>query len=84
MRLSAYALALARAAEIAGGPSALAAQLGLSRVLVQACLTGSHETPASIFLKVVDYLMAQDPVFLDRLPSAQEPAAPSSDGQNRR
>ena len=58
MRLSPYARAVERAIDIAGGVNELAIHLGVSRVLLQACITGSHETPTIVFLKVVDYLMA--------------------------
>jgi hypothetical protein len=82
MRLSPYARAVERAVEIAGGVNALAGALGLSRVLVRACITGSHETPTSVFLKVVDYLMDQDPLFLSKLPSLEMPSELSGGEQS--
>jgi hypothetical protein len=81
MRLSPYALAVTRAVEIAGGVNSLATGLGLSSVLVRACLAGSHETPASVFLKAVDYLMAQDPMPLNNSSSMEKFAEPSGDEQ---
>jgi hypothetical protein len=84
MRLSVYAVAVARAAEIAGGIDVLAAELGYSRALLGACITGSHETPTVIFLKVVDYLMAHDPIFAGNLPSTEKPAPPSGGEQSPR
>jgi hypothetical protein len=84
MRLSAYARAVERAVEIAGGVNALAGALGLSGVLVRACITGSHETPTSVFLRTVDYLMDQDPVFLSKLPSMEMPSGLSGDEQGSR
>lgn len=84
MRLSPYSLAVARAAEVAGGVNELAAQLGLSRVLVRACVTGSHATPTAVFLKVVDFLMDRDPVFLSNLPSHETPGGDSEALEPRR
>jgi hypothetical protein len=75
MRLSPYAVALARAAELAGGVDALAAQLGYSRALLLACITGLHETPAVLFLKVVDYLMSRSVALVPHLPEPENPAA---------
>jgi hypothetical protein len=80
MRLSVYALAVARAAEIAGGIDALAAELGYSKALLRACITGSHETPTVIFLKVVDYLMERDRVFVGNVRPTEKPA-PTSGGE---
>jgi hypothetical protein len=82
MRLSPYARAVERAVEIAGGVTALAGALGVSSVLVRACITGSHETPTSVFLKVVDYLMDRDAAFLGKLSSMDMPSELSGDEQS--
>jgi hypothetical protein len=82
MRLSVYALVVARAAKIAGGVDALAAELGYSRSLLRACITGSYETPTVIFLKVVDYLMDRDGVFVGKVPFTENPAPPSGGEQS--
>ena len=72
MQLSPYARAVERAAQLAGGVNELAAQLGLSRVLVQAYVTGCHNTPTMVFLKVVDFLM-NEPRFIDRATGKSRP-----------
>jgi hypothetical protein len=77
MRLTPYALVVARAAEIAGGVNCLADELGISKALLRAFITGSHETPTVIFLKVVDYVMERDSVFLEKPPCTKKPAQPS-------
>ena len=75
MRLSPYAVALARAAELAGGVDALAAELGYSRALLLACIAGLYETPAVLFLKVVDYLMSRSVPLVPLLREPEKPAA---------
>lgn len=76
MHLSPYARAVERAVAIAGGVNELAIHLGVSRVLLQACIAGSHETPTIVFLKAVDYLMAHlfSPAYW---PPGQGRAAPA-------
>lgn len=83
MRRSPYAVAIARAAEIAGGVDALAAELGYSRVLLRACITGYQETPTVIFLKVVDYLMNQNPILVGNSPSPRSPSHGLEAGKRR-
>jgi hypothetical protein len=63
----AYARALERAAEIAGGVDELAAKIGVSKVFLRACITGYQPTPIPLFLKVVDFLLERtSEVVFDR------------------
>ncbi len=49
-----------RACQILGGPEQLAVRLGMSHLLVKAMLKGTLIPPPSVFLKLVDLLMALD------------------------
>ena len=63
---SVYMRTLRRAAEVIGGFEALAAYLDVRPLHLHAWVNGTHETPADVFLKVVDLLMYEHCALADR------------------
>lgn len=59
--------ALQRAAEIAGGPEALAAYLGVSGDRVSIWIKGGSRIPDDVFLKIVDLLAERSLYEIDAL-----------------
>jgi hypothetical protein len=57
---SVYSRAILRACQLLGGPEQLAVRVGVSRLMVRALLKGFLVPPPSLFLKVVDILMAAE------------------------
>jgi hypothetical protein len=55
-----YARTLRRAAQIVGGPSGLAAQLGVPLDEVVGWLQGTNRVPQDVFLAAVDIVVAHD------------------------
>lgn len=55
-----HSRALKRAVEIAGGPAALAREIGVPRAVLELYLAGQDETPPEVFLRVVDIIVDYD------------------------
>jgi DNA-binding transcriptional regulator YdaS (Cro superfamily) len=70
---SLHQLALHRAAELLGGPDALAAVLDVNPHVVTRWIDGTLRIPQRVFLKVVDIVLDQEIKALHA-----EPAAPDS------
>ena len=54
---SVYTCTLARAANVIGGPEALAEYLEVRPIHLHAWMNGTYETPTDVFLKAVDFLL---------------------------
>ncbi len=85
---SVYVRTLVRAAEVMGGFEALAAYLDVRPIHLHAWMNGTRETPADVFLKVVDFLMYERFALADKRAARRDDEAhapqPRAGGAPRR
>jgi hypothetical protein len=73
-----YRRALERAAQVCGGPEALAARLGVTPADVRMWLEGFESCPTPVFLSVVDLLVGSGEAPPPRSPDGPRKRRPSS------